>query len=124
MFKTLKKQLIMEEKAFRQLRKHFPNFKSVRNDEIYQYLGINSTKELVELVEKLPLSSSEQSEFPLSAYGLKTLMCTCTDSEGNTKYLYPTQKEAVSVCKYHTQIKFKMKVYPCPESNGWHISKG
>lgn len=46
--------------------------------------------------------------------------CLCTDSQNMLKTLYTTEQEAQEEAKFS---KAKLNVYPCPSSNGWHLSK-
>jgi len=46
--------------------------------------------------------------------------CTCKDSHGNPKYLYPTE-EALKEIQDNALIK--LKSYPCPSEHGWHLTK-
>lgn len=47
--------------------------------------------------------------------------CSCTDSNGESKYLYHSQQEM----EYLLSSKhISLTSYPCPYEKGWHITKG
>ncbi|MEA2047317.1 MAG: hypothetical protein U9O64_02600 [Campylobacterota bacterium] len=48
-------------------------------------------------------------------------VCTCTDSNGEPKYLYHTHREMEYILS-STQIS--LTSYPCPYEKGWHLTKG
>ncbi|MFT7879546.1 MAG: hypothetical protein ABXS91_04045 [Sulfurimonas sp.] len=48
--------------------------------------------------------------------------CTCKDTEGLPKMLYPTLKEAEEELAYLK--KRTLRIYPCPSEKGWHLTKG
>jgi len=46
--------------------------------------------------------------------------CTCKDSNGESKYLYSSQKEL----EYMLSSKsITLHAYPCPYEKGWHLTK-
>ncbi len=47
--------------------------------------------------------------------------CTCTDSNGETKYLYHSQQEIEYIL---ASKQVSLTSYPCPYERGWHITKG
>lgn len=48
--------------------------------------------------------------------------CGCTDSNGNTKYLYPTQEAAQQQAEREACKGYRLRVYPCDEGKGWHLT--
>jgi len=47
--------------------------------------------------------------------------CSCVDSNGESKYLYASQKEI----EYLLCVKdITLYSYPCPYEKGWHLTKG
>ncbi|MBN2824667.1 MAG: hypothetical protein JXQ76_05040 [Campylobacterales bacterium] len=50
-------------------------------------------------------------------------ICICQDSKGEFKTLYPTQTKASQQAKLLFETKgIKLKIYPCPDTLGWHLS--
>jgi len=46
--------------------------------------------------------------------------CTCTDAQGEVKYLYSSQKELSYLL---SKKDIKLYAYPCPYEKGWHLTK-
>ncbi len=46
----------------------------------------------------------------------------CTDHKGQPKRKYETQSEAEKVAKLRRGEGVNIKVYPCEEGNGWHLT--
>ena len=49
------------------------------------------------------------------------IYCTCKDSNGESKYLYTSQKEIEYLLASKT---ISLSTYPCPYEKGWHLTKG
>ena len=47
--------------------------------------------------------------------------CTCKDSNGESKYLYTSQKEIEYLL---ARKAISLYSYPCPHEKGWHLTKG
>jgi hypothetical protein len=51
--------------------------------------------------------------------------CLCTDSNNQFKTIYATEYEAQKIAKFlYKEQGIYLKVYPCPYSSGWHLTKG
>ncbi|SMN02042.1 hypothetical protein SPONN_363 [uncultured Candidatus Thioglobus sp.] len=49
--------------------------------------------------------------------------CNCTDKENNAKNLYNEKWEAQEQIDYALEERdVKLKMYQCPENNGWHLT--
>lgn len=48
--------------------------------------------------------------------------CNCSDSSGRSKAAYPTEDEAQKVAALRRKSGVWMRVYECPEGNGWHLT--
>ncbi len=48
------------------------------------------------------------------------LSCTCHESNGESKFLYSTYKEAQTVSSLSLA---SLVIYPCPLEQGWHLTK-
>ena len=46
--------------------------------------------------------------------------CTCTDAQGEHKYLYSSEKELTYLL---SKTDIKLTAYPCPYEKGWHLRK-
>ncbi|HHD78324.1 MAG TPA: hypothetical protein ENK98_01595 [Epsilonproteobacteria bacterium] len=62
----------------------------------------------------------KKSHFPIYE-ATENVVCTCTDSNGNPKYLYTSQKEIEYIL---SSKSINLKSYPCPYEKGWHLTKG
>ena len=50
--------------------------------------------------------------------------CDCKDSHGNPKKLYSSKSEAEYMARLRESSSVvKLTVYPCPHSNGYHLTK-
>jgi|GEM_PF-3436539 len=51
--------------------------------------------------------------------------CLCTDRDGEFKKLYKSYREALLVSQnIFDEFGLNLTIYPCPYTNGWHLSKG
>jgi translation initiation factor IF-3 len=51
--------------------------------------------------------------------------CLCTDRNGEFKKLYKNYKEALIISQnLFDEFGLNLNIYPCPYTNGWHLSKG
>jgi len=57
---------------------------------------------------------------PSSYHSRQKSFCTCTDAQGNHKYLYSSEKELSYLL---SKKDIKLTAYPCPYEKGWHLSK-
>ena len=48
--------------------------------------------------------------------------CGCTDSKGDTKYLYPTREAAQQQAEREASKGCSLRVYACPEGKGYHLT--
>ncbi len=50
--------------------------------------------------------------------------CLCRDRNYQFKTLYPTQRDADRIAKFIFDSQgIYLKIYPCPYSVGWHLTK-
>ena len=92
----------------------------MNDNDILRYLGLSYRREAVVFIQALKrMPKTDIPNIPYTHH-----ICSCTDAEGEIKFLYSTLKEAEEICKLNnSRIKGELKVYPCPESAGWHLSK-
>ncbi|MDQ7083929.1 MAG: hypothetical protein Q9M36_02920 [Sulfurovum sp.] len=62
----------------------------------------------------------KQSFYDSDTLALTQPYCICTDSNGESKYLYYTEKELTYLL---SSTKTNLKTYPCPYEKGWHLTK-
>lgn len=48
-------------------------------------------------------------------------VCSCTDSNGERKYLYHSTQELEYLL---SSTHISLSSYPCPYEKGWHLTKG
>ena len=117
MLKALKKQLSEEEEAFALIKKKYPYLRSMSEVDILNYCDFHSRSDIVKYVEKLKIDASIEKD-------LDEISCSCTDSSGNTKYLYIHEKDAEEVrTSRQKEQHITLKIYACPTSRGWHLTK-
>ena len=68
------------------------------------------------LQNKKPTSTQPTSSY----YNRQKSLCTCTDAQGEHKYLYSSKKELTYLL---SKKDIKLTAYPCPYEKGWHLSK-
>ena len=51
-------------------------------------------------------------------------ICLCTDSNGEMKYLYMSKREVELAQELRQREEhINLKIYTCPTSRGWHLTK-
>jgi len=116
--KDLKKKLKAKELAIKKIKNYYPYFSHMSELEIIQYLNLTDIKELIFYSNKLSISTQTHNNNQL------LIKCQCIDSNGISKNLYNSYDEAQKVVSYiKNQRQIHLKIYPCPTTNGWHISK-
>ena len=114
---TLKNNIAKREDVLKALQKTHPHLAHLSEAQILTYFDIHTTDELTKHITLIK-------EFILRLDNLKDQLCSCTDSKGQPKDLYASeefaQKEADVLA---IQKRVKLKVYACPDSSGWHLSK-
>ena len=117
MLEALKKQLAQEEEAFRLIKKKYPSLAPMNEYEILAYCDCRSRSELVQYVKELKIESTLDE-------GKDENICLCTDTNGEMKYLYMSKKEAELAKELRQREQhINLKIYTCPTSRGWHLTK-
>ena len=117
MLEALKKQLAQEEEAFRLIKKKYPPLATMNEYEILAYCDCCSKSELVQYVKELKIEIIQDE-------GTAENICLCSDADGKMKYLYMSQKEAELAQELRQREQhIKLKIYVCPTSRGWHLTK-
>jgi len=117
-FASLKKQCEKEERAFAYLRKSYSYLSYLSDTEILQFFDLDKREDIVSyrvLTKQTSMALEKNSN---------EAICLCMDSEGNGKLFYVTYDEAEQKRLFlEKEQQIKLKVYACPTSNGWHLSK-
>ena len=117
MLKTLKKQLSEEEEAFSLIKKKYPHLRSMSEGDILLYCECHSRSELVQYVKELSIESVDEEV-------IENNICLCSDAKGEVKYLYMSKKEAELAKELRQREQhMTLKIYACPTSRGWHLTK-
>ncbi len=117
MLKTFKKKLAQEEEAFERLKREYPHLANMNETAILSYLGIASHSKVVKYVEGLDTKVIPEMQ-------IEDVHCSCTDADGNTKYLYRYKKDAEKArTASQREQNITLKIYACPTSRGWHLTK-
>lgn len=48
--------------------------------------------------------------------------CSCTDSNGKSKNLYPTREAAQQQLECEAEKGYTLRIYPCEEGKGYHLT--
>ena len=117
MLEVLKKQLVQEEKAFKLIKKKYLPLGSMCEYEILVYCDCRSRSELVQSVKELKIESIQDE-------GIDENICLCTDGNGEIKDLYMSKSEVALAQELRQREQhIKLKIYACPTSIGWHLTK-
>ena len=117
MLKTLKTQLLKEEEAFELVKRKYPHLKNMSDKYILLYCECRSRSELVQYVKELKIHIVQEES-------RDEKICICTDANGDIKYLYMSKKEAELAQELRQREQnITLKIYTCPTSRGWHLTK-
>ena len=115
----LKKQREQEERAFESLKKADVHLAKFTDVEILQFFGLKKREEIVGYNVEVKRSSASTPDTHRTE-----ATCLCQDSMGNGKLLYSSYEEAEKKSVFLKRDKqLNLKVYACPTTNGWHLSK-
>ncbi|MBU1669179.1 hypothetical protein KKC13_12230 [bacterium] len=121
--KPIRKKIVQNNNVFKTIRRVYTHLSELSNDEILNYYHVVSIKELhahIEHIKTIILEKTENYKDELEAID----RCFCTDSHGNFKDLYFTQKETQQkINLLYKEQRIKLKLYPCPYDCGWHLTK-
>ncbi len=73
-------------------------------------------------VELFPRKCERCGEWHLTPVNGKPNQCSCTDSNGKSKYLYPTREAAEQQLEREASRGHILRIYPCDEGKGWHLT--
>lgn len=122
--KPIRKKILQKSNVFITIKRVYTHLSELSNREILAYYHVASIKELdthIEHIKTILLEKTENYKEELKEID----SCFCTDSHGNFKDLYLTQKEAQNKIKLlYKEQRIKLKLYPCPYDCGWHLTKG
>jgi len=116
--KRLKKRLEAEEEAIRRLKNRYEHLEDMSQQELLEYLNLRDKKELIAYSNRLflPIKNSVDTK--------DINRCNCCDSNGIYKNLYSSYTQAKRALEYMSIKRLiELKIYPCPTSSGWHLSK-
>jgi len=117
--KSLKKKYLREEQAFKLVKKAYLHLSNFTNEEILAYFGLESRNEILDHLDHNKIVQDQRTKTTTKEY-----VCTCIDSDGESKYLYATNNEAKQRCVFlEKEQNITLKVYACPTTNGWHLTK-
>lgn len=110
---AIKNEIVQKEETLKALQKTHPHLAHLSEVQILAYFDVETISELeqhIPLHDDLPLQENK--------------LCSCTDSTGQPKDLYNSEASAQNeghILAAHKRVK--LKVYPCPDNYGWHLSK-
>lgn len=119
--KYLKKRLRQKEEAIKKIKRLYPHLKILNDNILIEYLGLESYERLIEFAKELEASDMPKSR---DIYTSNKKVCRCCDSEGMPKVLYKYKMDAQRATKFISDREnIKLKIYHCPTSEGWHLSR-
>ena len=117
MLKALKKQLSEEEEAFDLIKRKYPHLVNMNEVDILIYCNCHSRPDIVKYVEQLKIDAFIEKD-------MDEILCSCTDANGSTKYLYIHKKDAEQARGVsQREQNITLKIYACPTSTCWHLTK-
>ena len=117
MLEGLKKQLDQEERAFKLIKKKYSPLDSMSEYEILIYCNCRSRSELVQYVKDLKIEIIQDEDIDEN-------ICLCIDGNGEIKDLYMSKSEVALARELRQREQhIKLKIYSCPTSIGWHLTK-
>ena len=115
----MKNDIAKKEETLKALQKTYPHLSHLPEAQILAYFDVATMDELNEYIKHIKESTQPHDNLPHDSQ-----LCSCTNSKGQPKDLYNSeksaQKEATILVK---QKRLKLKVYPCPDGCGWHLTK-
>lgn len=117
---AIKAELVHKETTLKILHKHYPHLAQFSEEQILKRFNVSTINELKEHIKYITESS-----LPATSHTITdNTMCSCNDEKGEWKYLYDTQARAQHEAnELMINKRLKLKVYPCPYSYGWHLTK-
>jgi hypothetical protein len=106
---TLKNDLQKKEDIRKRIHDKYPQLIHLSEQQLYIYFEVKTILALkeIEIQQNIPQIDA----LPI---------CTCTDSQNKIKDLYVSERSADK----QAQLSGKnLKIYPCPATTGWHLSK-
>jgi hypothetical protein len=114
---AMKNGIAKKEETLKALQKTYPHLSHLPDAQILAYFDVDTIPEL-----KKHIKESTQPHDNLTEQDID--ICSCTDSKGQPKDLYNSEESAQREANaLATQKRLQLKVYPCPDGYGWHLSK-
>lgn len=73
-------------------------------------------------IELFPYQCDRCEKWHLTPVNGKPNQCSCTDSNGKSKYLYPTREAAEQQLEREASRGHSLRIYPCNEGKGYHLT--
>ena len=114
---TLKEDLSQKETTLKTIQQVYPQLSTLSEGQILAYFEVTTLNELDEHIKHNKESIPSDTK--------NTLICNCTDSQGQPKDLYSSEESAQKEASVLSQQKnLNLSLYPCPYQDGWHLTKG
>jgi len=117
---AIKNDIARSEAILKLLQKSHPHLAHLSEEQILNYLNVNSIDALHEYIQKIKASHGPHYDLGIQ----KNEICSCRDSNGEIKNLYDSETSAQAEADSLSGHKFKLSVYRCPYGSGWHLTKG
>lgn len=115
---TLKDDLARKESILKSIQNHHPHLAKFSEEEVLAYFHLTTIEDLKEYIQN-SIKTSNENEMNHNT------LCSCKNSNGEFKELYNTHELAQhGADKLMIYQRVKLRIYPCPYGNGWHLTKG
>lgn len=120
MLESLKRQYHQEELSFAMLKKQYPHLDNMSDEEILLYFECDSRSKIIHIAVQMNTTDHKMID---NSFG-NHITCSCTNADGYSKNLYVDVTEAKRMCKLLSKEQnIVLRLYICPTSDGWHLTK-
>lgn len=118
---SIKNDIVKNEEILKVLQKSYPHLAYLSEKQILAYFNVSSMDALHAHMKHIQESQKPQNTPAVQ----KNEICSCTDSNGETKELYDSEVSAKKQMNTLSKEKrLPLRIYICPDGCGWHLTKG
>jgi len=118
---AMKNDIAKIEETLKVLQKSYPHLANLSKKQLLTYFNVNTIQELNGYIKRIKESQELHDNLTVQ----ENKLCSCTDSNGQTKDLYYSEVSAqAQLNKLPKEKKSPLRVYICLDGCGWHLTKG
>ena len=107
---AIKNDIVQNEEILKVLQKSYPHLAHLSENQLLDYFNVKSIHELLRHIEQI-----KEAQEPQNLTIQKIEICSCTDSNGQTKDLYDSEVSArEQISKLSKEKRLQLSVYLCP----------